>query len=242
MHSKRWSKSAFFSNSVLDQYFCFNQHLSKSSKYAHLSWFLHQNHAKNMKSYLKPLNIHPKRHPKPWKDAQITRNAHTPLTYPCTLDQQVCPTCLRATAILKMTNTFSDKTTINWQFKQNLCLGESQFTFAHNKLFSARFQFLGATQLREEFQTALVKGLPFPILTAAEYLSLDGEGFCWGRSYRSAGYYASIFLWSVFLRACLLKRNCCKVSSSSPSIGTTLEGPIFSRIIWVWARPIILVL
>ena len=60
-----------------------------------------------------------------------------------------------------------------------------------------RFSFVGATQLKEEFEDALLKGLPFPILTVAEYLSLDGDGFCWGRSYRSAGYYASIFLWSV---------------------------------------------
>jgi hypothetical protein len=34
---------------------------------------------------------------------------------------------------------------------------------------------VGATQLKEEFQEALLKGLPFPILTVAEYLSLDGQ-------------------------------------------------------------------
>ncbi len=43
----------------------------------------------------------------------------------------------------------------------------------------------------------MLKGLPFPILTVAEYLSLDGDGFCWGRNYRLAGYYTSIFLWLV---------------------------------------------
>jgi dual oxidase maturation factor 1 len=49
--------------------------------------------------------------------------------------------------------------------------------------------------MKQEFQTALAKGLPFPILTITEYLSQDGEGFCWGRSYRLAGYYANILLW-----------------------------------------------
>ena len=61
--------------------------------------------------------------------------------------------------------------------------------------FNERFLFERPTQLKEEYQEALVKGLPFPILTVAEYLSVDAEGFCWGRSYRAAGYYASIFLW-----------------------------------------------
>ena len=41
------------------------------------------------------------------------------------------------------------------------------------------------------------QGLPFPILTVGEYFTVDAEGFCWGRNYREAGYYTSIFLWSV---------------------------------------------
>ena len=40
-----------------------------------------------------------------------------------------------------------------------------------------------------------VQGLPFPILTVGEYFTVDAEGFCWGRNYRQAGYYTSIFLW-----------------------------------------------
>ena len=42
----------------------------------------------------------------------------------------------------------------------------------------------------ETVTTGLKKGLPFPILTLAEYMSVDAEGFCWGRNYRQAGYYA----------------------------------------------------
>ena len=52
---------------------------------------------------------------------------------------------------------------------------------------------------QEEYAKALKKGLPFPILTVAEYMSVDAEGFCWGRTYRAAGYYTCIFLWSSFV-------------------------------------------
>ena len=61
--------------------------------------------------------------------------------------------------------------------------------------YNERFHWLGATQIREEYRAALHKGLPFPILTVGEYFTVDAEGFCWGRNYREAGYYTSIFLW-----------------------------------------------
>merc|ERR1711962_504825 len=60
--------------------------------------------------------------------------------------------------------------------------------------FNERFGFERPDQLREEYK----KGLTFPILTVAEYMSVDAEGFCWGRNYRQAGYYTSIFLWMAF--------------------------------------------
>lgn len=62
-----------------------------------------------------------------------------------------------------------------------------------------------ATEMRQEHQKALAKGLPFPILTVAEYLSQDSEGFCWGRRYRQSGYYASLLLWTSF--ACWILMN-----------------------------------
>jgi len=64
--------------------------------------------------------------------------------------------------------------------------------------YNERFHWTGSRQMKEEFHKALVKGLPFPILTVGEYLTVDAEGFCWGRNYRQAGYYASIFLWMAF--------------------------------------------
>ncbi|MCL4134456.1 UNVERIFIED_CONTAM: hypothetical protein GTU68_013961 [Idotea baltica] len=52
--------------------------------------------------------------------------------------------------------------------------------------------------MSHHYHEALEKGLPYPILTAAEYLTLDKEGLSWGRAYRNAGYYAGIVLWSAF--------------------------------------------
>lgn len=65
--------------------------------------------------------------------------------------------------------------------------------------------------MKEEYQHALAKGLPFPILTVAEYLSQDGEGFCWGRKYRAAGYYASLLLWAAFATWLLMNILLCAV-------------------------------
>jgi len=64
--------------------------------------------------------------------------------------------------------------------------------------YNERFHWIGATQMKEDYHAALVKGLPFPILTVGEYFTVDAEGFCWGRNYREAGYYTSIFLWMAF--------------------------------------------
>merc|ERR1719266_3114475 len=64
--------------------------------------------------------------------------------------------------------------------------------------FNERFDFERPDQLQQEYKKGLKKGLPFPILTVAEYMSVDAEGFCWGRNYRQAGYYAEFFLWFSF--------------------------------------------
>lgn len=45
------------------------------------------------------------------------------------------------------------------------------------------------------YKHALKRGLPYPILTVAEYFALGQEGFAWGGQYRAAGYYAGIMLW-----------------------------------------------
>ena len=59
----------------------------------------------------------------------------------------------------------------------------------------SRLNFVRPTELKEEFKAALVKGLPYPILTVAEYMAVDAEGFCWGRNYRYV-----LFDWSYFYK------------------------------------------
>jgi len=63
--------------------------------------------------------------------------------------------------------------------------------------YNERFTWCGPTDMTDEYSRSLSKGLPFPILTVAEYLSLDDEGFRWGRIYRKAGYFSAITLWLV---------------------------------------------
>lgn len=64
--------------------------------------------------------------------------------------------------------------------------------------FNERFHWNGADEMGNSYRQALRRGLPYPILTVAEYFSLGQEGFAWGGRYRAAGYYASIVLWASF--------------------------------------------
>ena len=68
-----------------------------------------------------------------------------------------------------------------------------------------------ALEMKSEHKKALAKGLPFPILTIAEYLSQDEEGFCWGRRYRLSGHYASVCLWAAFCSWLLMNIFLCAV-------------------------------
>lgn len=61
--------------------------------------------------------------------------------------------------------------------------------------FNERFSWEQPGGMASSYEDALKRGLPFPILAVAEYLSLGQEGFAWGGQYRAAGYYAGILLW-----------------------------------------------
>ncbi|EDS37295.1 conserved hypothetical protein [Culex quinquefasciatus] len=63
--------------------------------------------------------------------------------------------------------------------------------------FNEQFSWNQANDMGNSYRNALQRGLPYPILTVAEYFSLGQEGFAWGGQYRAAGYYASILLWQV---------------------------------------------
>lgn len=77
--------------------------------------------------------------------------------------------------------------------------------------YNERFYWIDPLEMKIEHKKALAKGLPFPILTVAEYLSQDGEGFCWGRRYRLAGYYSSVLLWASFITWILMNVLLCAV-------------------------------
>ncbi|XP_059616334.1 dual oxidase maturation factor 1 [Phlebotomus argentipes] len=62
--------------------------------------------------------------------------------------------------------------------------------------FNERFSWDAADDMGQSYKNSLRRGLPYPILTVAEYFSLGQEGFAWGGRYRAAGYYASILLWA----------------------------------------------
>ncbi|KAL5010354.1 hypothetical protein ScPMuIL_012659 [Solemya velum] len=49
-----------------------------------------------------------------------------------------------------------------------------------------------------ELHNCLHRGLPHPVLGVFEYLTADAGGLRWGRSYRLAGYYTNILLWTAF--------------------------------------------
>lgn len=64
--------------------------------------------------------------------------------------------------------------------------------------FNERFYWYSSDQMGNSFREALFRGLPYPILTVAEYFNTGQEGLSWGDQYRTAGYFAIIMLWTSF--------------------------------------------
>ncbi|XP_076824854.1 dual oxidase maturation factor 1-like isoform X1 [Clavelina lepadiformis] len=50
--------------------------------------------------------------------------------------------------------------------------------------------------INREYRAAQFRGAPLPILWVAEYFTLDGELIRWGRSYRTAGWFTNMVLWT----------------------------------------------
>ncbi|RZC40902.1 dual oxidase maturation factor 1 [Asbolus verrucosus] len=55
-----------------------------------------------------------------------------------------------------------------------------------------------AGHLQQEFRAAQYRGLPTPILWVMDYFVIDGEGFRFGRFYRTAGWYSHIAMYCAF--------------------------------------------
>lgn len=68
----------------------------------------------------------------------------------------------------------------------------------HTTANNIAFKYLSAGTFQQEFRKAQYHGTPTPILWVAEYFLIDGEGFRFGRFYRTAGWYTHIALWMAF--------------------------------------------
>ncbi|XP_065351990.1 dual oxidase maturation factor 1-like [Cloeon dipterum] len=94
-----------------------------------------------------------------------------------------------------------------------------------------------AGRLQRTFRQGQRTGLPLPILWVADYLTLDGEGYRFGRFYRTAGWYAHIAMWTAFpcwlLSVILLHSS---VRYGSGFLVLTGFFQIFACILWVSIR------
>ena len=81
------------------------------------------------------------------------------------------------------------------KYKHSVSTANAVFNESDRIDYNERFGWKGPDDMVNAYDAALHKGLPYPILTVAEYLSLDEEGFGWGRTYRQAGYFSCITLW-----------------------------------------------
>ncbi|XP_055352144.1 dual oxidase maturation factor 1-like [Paramacrobiotus metropolitanus] len=87
----------------------------------------------------------------------------------------------------------------------------SDYSSASDLQFNERYSWHEVEEVRKQYQESLERGLPYPILTVAEVLSMDAGSFAWGRSYRLAGYYAGIVLWSALASWALMNALFCLV-------------------------------
>jgi len=51
--------------------------------------------------------------------------------------------------------------------------------------------------IKNSYRTALMRGLPQPIVYILEFFRVDDGGFVWQRAVRSAGHFAYIIFWHV---------------------------------------------
>nr|CAH7733192.1 unnamed protein product [Callosobruchus chinensis] len=80
----------------------------------------------------------------------------------------------------------------------NITLQAVNYSHASDIDYNERFWWTSIHQMSLSFKESLVRGLPYPILKVAEYFTTGQEGLAWGAQYRSAGYFATIMLWTSF--------------------------------------------
>ncbi|XP_071795066.1 dual oxidase maturation factor 1-like [Asterias amurensis] len=71
-----------------------------------------------------------------------------------------------------------------------------RFTFCCRQGRQGYSQFAG--RINQEFRAAQWSGKPYPVLWIVEYFVFDAEDIRWGRTYRLAGFYTYLTLWTAF--------------------------------------------
>ncbi|XP_045462185.1 dual oxidase maturation factor 1-like [Harmonia axyridis] len=91
-----------------------------------------------------------------------------------------------------------------------------------------------AGRLQQEFRAAQLRGVPTPILWVVDYFVIDGEGFRYGRFYRTSGWYCHILMWTAFatwLLALILFRSV--IVYGGYCLGMTGLLQLAANLLWV---------
>ncbi|KAJ8922367.1 hypothetical protein NQ315_004310 [Exocentrus adspersus] len=94
-----------------------------------------------------------------------------------------------------------------------------------------------AGRLQQQFRAAQYRGLPLPILWVMDYFVIDGEGFRYGRFYRTAGWYTHIAMWAAFacwLLTIILFKSV--ISYGAYTLGMCGLLQLLSNLIWFAVR------
>ncbi|XP_018569884.1 dual oxidase maturation factor 1 [Anoplophora glabripennis] len=94
-----------------------------------------------------------------------------------------------------------------------------------------------AGHIQQQFRAAQLRGLPLPILWVVDYFVIDGEGFRFGRFYRTAGWYTHIVLWAAFacwLLVIILFRSV--INYGAYTLGMCGILQIIGNLIWLLVR------
>ncbi|KAF5286734.1 hypothetical protein FQR65_LT12467 [Abscondita terminalis] len=91
--------------------------------------------------------------------------------------------------------------------------------------------------LQQQFRAAQYRGTPTPILWIIDYFVIDGEGYRFGRFYRTAGWYTHILIWAAFpcwLLAIILFRSVIRYGAYWLLLCGSLL--VFANIVWSTIR------
>lgn len=99
--------------------------------------------------------------------------------------------------------------------------------------YNERFHWNEPNRLALEHENALRKGLPYPILTVTEFLSLDSDGFNWMRQLRYAGRNTTLVLYVALASWCLTAVVMCLLPVYLAHM-MQITGAIMMSSVWIY--------